>query len=325
MLRRHFFTGLMSAGLALSLLSPAAYAADIEKIHFLIPGGAGGGWDGTARGTGEALTKSGIVGQASYENMSGGGGGKAIAHLIKTARRQGDTLMVNSTPIVIRSLTKVFPQSFRDLTPVAGTIGDYAAFVVAKDSPYKSFAEVITAFKKDPSSVKIAGGSTRGSMDHLVAAMAFKAAGGNPKDVKYIPYDAGGKAMAGLLSGEADILSTGLSEVLELEKSGQVRILAMTGAARIDEANHIPTLKESGADATFVNWRGFFAAPGISEEKVKSYHMALEKMYKTPEWDAVRKRNGWVEIYNPGADFVTFLTNQEEVIGDLMRELGFLK
>ena len=52
-------------------------AAEIEKIHFLIPGGAGGGWDGTARGTGEALTKAGIVGTATYENMSGGGGGKA--------------------------------------------------------------------------------------------------------------------------------------------------------------------------------------------------------------------------------------------------------
>jgi len=50
----------------------------LDKIHFLIPGGAGGGWDGTARGTGEALTKSGLVGTASYENMSGGGGGKAI-------------------------------------------------------------------------------------------------------------------------------------------------------------------------------------------------------------------------------------------------------
>ena len=79
-------------------------AADIEKIHFLIPGGAGGGWDGTARGTGEALTKAGLVGQASYENMSGGGGGKAIAHIIETASRQSGTLMVNSTPIVLRSL-----------------------------------------------------------------------------------------------------------------------------------------------------------------------------------------------------------------------------
>jgi len=210
--RRTFVSFFAAAGITATLGAAPTHAAEIEKIHFLIPGGAGGGWDGTARGTGEALTKAGIVGSASYENMSGGGGGKAIAHLIETAKRQGNTLMVNSTPIVIRSLTKVFPQSFRDLVPIAGTIGDYAAFVVAIDSKYKSFAEVVTDFKADPKSVKIGGGSTRGSMDHLVAAYAFKAAGGDPKKVKYIPYDAGGKAMAGLLSGETSILSTGLSE-----------------------------------------------------------------------------------------------------------------
>jgi hypothetical protein len=65
------------------------------------PGGAGGGWDGTARGTGEALTTAGLVGSASYENMSGGGGGKAIGYLIENADSQHGTLMVNSTPIVI--------------------------------------------------------------------------------------------------------------------------------------------------------------------------------------------------------------------------------
>ena len=57
----------------------------LEEVHFLIPGDAGGGWDGTARGTGEALTASGLVGSASYEKMSGGGGGVAIAHLIENA------------------------------------------------------------------------------------------------------------------------------------------------------------------------------------------------------------------------------------------------
>ena len=107
----------------------------VDSIHFLIPGGAGGGWDGTARGTGEALTSAGIVGTASYENMSGGGGGVAIAHLIENADSLQNTMMVNSTPIVIRSLTGVFPHNFRDLTLVSGTIGDYAALVVGKDSP----------------------------------------------------------------------------------------------------------------------------------------------------------------------------------------------
>ena len=83
-------------------------AMEINKIHFLIPGGAGGGWDGTARGTGEALTKSGLIDSATYENMSGGGGGKAIGYLIENSKSNHGTLMVNSTPIVIRSLTKVF-------------------------------------------------------------------------------------------------------------------------------------------------------------------------------------------------------------------------
>jgi len=92
-----------------------------EKIHFLIPGGAGGGWDGTARGTGEALTMSGLLGTASYENLSGGGGGTAIAHMIETADRQHGTLMVNSTPIVVRSLTKVFPYSFSEISNDCGT------------------------------------------------------------------------------------------------------------------------------------------------------------------------------------------------------------
>ena len=54
-----------------------------EKLHFVIGGGAGGGWDGTARGTGEALTKAGLLKSASFENMSGGGG-KALAYMINT-------------------------------------------------------------------------------------------------------------------------------------------------------------------------------------------------------------------------------------------------
>ena len=75
-------------------------------------GGAGGGWDGTARGTGEALTKSGLVGSASYENMSGGGGGKAIGYLIENAASNHGTLMVNSTPIVIVHLQAFSPIIF---------------------------------------------------------------------------------------------------------------------------------------------------------------------------------------------------------------------
>ena len=296
----------------------------VDSIHFLIPGGAGGGWDGTARGTGEALTKAGLVGTASYENMSGGGGGKAIGYLIENAESNHGTLMVNSTPIVIRSLTGVFPQNFRDLTLVAGTIGDYAAVVVGKDSPINSMTDLVSAYKGDPAGTAIGGGSVPGGMDHLVAGMAMEAAGEDPTAFKYIPYDAGGKAMAALLSGEIAALSTGFSEAVDLANAGEVKIIGVTSDERVDAFPDAPTMKEQGIDMSFVNWRGFFAAHGLPDDKLAMYQDALAKMYETPEWEEVRARNGWVNIHNNGEDFRAFLEEQEKVIGDLMKKLGFL-
>jgi len=309
---------------SLMTVSGVSKAADIDSIHFLIPGGAGGGWDGTARGTGEALTKSGIVGKASYENMSGGGGGKAIGYLIENADSSQGTLMVNSTPIVIRSLVGRFPYNFRDLTMISGTIGDYAALIVAKDSPIKDFKDLVAKYKADPKSVSVGGGSVPGGMDHLVAAMAFEAAGADPTKVKYIPYDAGGKLNAAILSGEVDVGSTGFSEAVTLVKAGEMRIIAVTSDERVDALPDAQTLKEQGFDASFVNWRGFFAAPGLPADKADAYRAAIAKMYDTPEWEAVRARNGWVNIHNPGAEFEAFLVNQEKAIKDLMTKLGFL-
>jgi len=316
-----------AAAVATMSLGAPAFADEepiLDSIHFLIPGGAGGGWDGTARGTGEALTNAGLVGSASYENMSGGGGGVAIGYLIENAESQYGTLMVNSTPIVIRSLTGVFPYNFSDLTLVAGTIGDYAAIVVNTDSEIQSMDDLLAAYRADMQGTAIGGGSVPGGMDHLVAAMVMQAAGEDPLGVTYIPYDAGGAAMAALLSGEIAALSTGFSEAVDLANAGEVRIIGVTSSERVDAYPDAPTMMEQGIDTTFVNWRGFFGAPGMPEDRVAAYQEALTAMYDTPEWEEVRARNGWVNIFNSGDDFRTFLEEQETVIGDLMRTLGFL-
>jgi len=296
----------------------------LDSLHFIIPGGAGGGWDGTARGTGEALTNAGLVGSASFENMSGGGGGVAIRYMIENAESLDNTLMVNSTPIVIRSLTGVFPQSFRDLTLVAGTIGDYAALVVPADSAIEDMDGLLAAYAEQGTDFAVGGGSVPGGMDHLVAAMVLRAAGEDPTAVNYIPYDAGGEAMAGLLSGEIDALSTGFSEAIALADQGEVRILGVTAPDRVPAYESAPTFVEQGIETTFVNWRGFFAAPGTPDARVAEYISALEAMYETDAWEEVRARNGWVNIWNPGDDFRSFLEAQEQEIGDLMRILGFL-
>ena len=312
----------------ISTISTSAFA--IEKLHFVVPGGAGGGWDGCARGTGEALVKSGILGSASFENMSGGGGGKALAWMIKTEPK--NTIMVQSTPIVLRSISRHEGYissdaasgvlSYKDVTPIAGIIGDFGAIAVAADSPFQTFADVVAAYNADPKSVKMAGGSTRGSMDHLIGALAFQSAGANPNDVVYIPYDGGGQALAGLLSGEGQILSTGFSEALGA--GDQVRILGITANERSADAPDVPTLKEQGYDAYFVNWRGFFGPPGMDAGARDEIANMLGDMQSTPEWEAVRKRNAYVNIYNPGDDFISFLETQTIEMTDLMKQLGVI-
>ena len=316
---------LFSAILLFSAIATNSIAMD--KIHFVIGGGAGGGWDGTARGTGEALTKSGMLKSTSFENMSGGGGGKALAFMINTQPK--NTILVQSTPLVLRSITRHEGYvsgsgvlSYKDVTPIAGVIGDYGAIAVAKDSPYKNFKDVVDAYKKNPSSIKMAGGSVRGSMDHLIGALAFQAAGANPNDVAYIPYDAGGKALAGLLSGETQIISTGLGELMGARD--QVRIIGITAPSRIADAPDAPTLKEQGYDVQFVNWRGFFGPPNMSNKDKKALSTMLGKVMKTPEWEAVRKRNAWVNIYNSDKDFVKFLEKQTVEMTALMKKLGVI-
>ncbi len=298
-----------------------ATAAKLDSIHFLIPGGAGGGWDGTARGTGEALTTSGLVGKASYENMSGNIGGKAIGYLIENAPSNAGTLMVNSTPFIISSLKSTFPYSFRDLTPIAGIIGDYGAIVVAKNSPLKNVADLLAAYSTDPSALTIGGGD--GGEDHLVAAMVLDAGGFDATKMTYVPYGAG-ESMAALLSGDISALATSFSEAVPLAEAGEVRIIGMTAPQRNTAFAAAPTLVEQGIDAQFVNWRGFFAAPGLPADKADAYRAIIRKMYDTPEWEAIRARNGWTDIHNSGADFVTFLNKQEQSLRTLMKKLGLL-
>ena len=168
----------------------------------------------------------------------------------------------------------------------------------------------------------MAGGSVRGSMDHLIGALAFQEAGANPNNVVYVPYDAGGKALAGLLSGETQILSTGLGEVMGARD--QVRIIGITAPERVGDAPEVPTLKEQGYDVQFVNWRGFFAPKSMSSADVKKIEKMLGDVQKTPEWEAVRKRNAWVNIYNPGRKFDSFLKGQTKEMTKLMKKLGVI-
>lgn len=296
-------------------------ADTVEDMYILIPGGTGGGWDSTGRAVGEALHLGQLLnGEISFENLSGNGGGKAV-RLLMEEKSDSTKVMVNSTPIILRNLTGVFPEGFRDLTPIAGLIGDYGALVVTNRNQIKNFSDLLTEFKSNPSELKVAGGSLAGGMDHLVIALALKSAGVDPNDLVYKSYDGGGSAMKSLLLNETQVLSTGLSEALALAAQGSVRVLVTTAPNTI---KGIPSLRSEGYDAEFVNWRGLFGPPTLTAVRQKKLHTILRKMQRTESWERIRDKNSWINLLITGKDFTIFLEQQETLIRSLLTELGFI-
>lgn len=297
----------------------------LKEVHFLIPAGPGGGWDGTARGVGRALKMANLVEKVTFENAAGGGGGRAIAKLIETGSQQPNTLLISSTPIIVRSLQGIYPQGFRDMMPIASVIADYSCFAVSTESELATFEDLANRYRDDPRSLVVAGGSVRGNTDHFVLAKALQLAGGDPKQLKYLAYDGGGKAAAGLLSGEAHVLSTGLSEAVQLHKSGLLRIIAVTAPSPLSEYPALPTLRQAGYPLEFANWRGFFAAKNLGRGQYQRMQSTLRAVVASEAFDTIRRRNGWAALHIEGDAFLKFLEEQEQQISRLMKSVGYLR
>jgi len=311
------------------LLVPAVGpAGDLPaKIRIIVPGGPGGGWDTTARETAKVLMETGAFKAIDIQNIPGAGGGKGIKTLINEGRGRRNLILVNSTPILLRHLNGTFPESFRDLTPIASTIADFQVIAVRADAPYKTLKDLAAAIKKAPGRIAICGGSSPGSMDHLSAAMVLQAGGVSWRNWNYIPAaKGGGDAMTMLLSSRhIAALSTGASEVIGQKEAGKIRVLAVTSAKRIGSLPDVPTAVEQGFDATFTNWRGFFGPPGMSTKVRDAYATVLGDIQKTPQWEKVRARYGWANNFIPGDEFTRFLESEEGKMKAMLTEMGFIK
>ncbi len=303
-----------------------AQSSELSKdLHFLIPAGPGGGWDGTARAVGMALEQEGLVERVTFENLSGGGGGRALAKFIENPERYRSGLLVSSTPILVRALQGVFPQTFRDLSPIASVISDYSCFAVHPSSSINTFEDLINAFNDDPRGFLTGGGSVRGDTDHFILARAMQLAGVDPLKVRYLAYDGGGQAAASLAAKEITVLSTGLSEAIGQHRAGLLRIIAITAEDRIQSMPEIPTLMEQGVELTFANWRGFFATKETSAIDQETLINTLRAGVATQTFEDIRVRNGWEPHFIAGDEFKTFLEEQEQQILDLMQTVGYLK
>jgi putative tricarboxylic transport membrane protein len=291
-----------------------------RRLSMYIPNSPGGGYDLTGRAAARVLEDEDLSGRFEVTNVIGAGGTVAMQRLLNEEGVE-DLVMSMGLGVVGATYTNESKARVSQATPIARLIEDQEALIVPKDSPFKTVQDLVDAWKADPQSVTIGGGSSPGGPDHLFPMQLAKTVGIDPKQVKYIVYDGGGPLTSALLGKKIDVGTSGPSEFEGQLKDGSLRVLAVSGAERLDTVE-APTLTESGIDMTFVNWRGILAPPGISDEARDELIEMFTEMHETKGWQDAVKRNGWIDSFATGDDFETFLVEQDERVESTLKELG---
>lgn len=300
--------------------SNAGKNATLTDVRIMVPNTPGGGYDVTARTAAKAMEDAKIGRNLEVFNLSGAGGTVGLARVVNE-KGNGKLAMMMGLGVVGSVYTNKSKATLTETTPLARLIEEAGAIFVAKDSPYKTLDDLVTAWKADPGKVPVGGGSSPGGPDHLLPMQLAKAVGIDPKQVNYVPYDGGGELLPAILGKKVAFGASGYTEFLDQVNSGQLRVLATTGDERVDVVD-APTLKEEGVELTFTNWRGFVAPPGIKDADRDQLISALEKMHDSEPWKAAIKKNGWTDAFLTGDDFAQFLKDQDQRVADVLKTLG---
>ena len=307
----------LAAGSSLSLPSLAA-----ANIKMMIPANPGGGWDTTGRALGKALQDSGVASSVSYENKGGAAGIIGLAQYANATKGDGNSLMVMGAVMLGGIITGKPPVSLDKVTPIARLTSEYNVFVVPANSPLKTMKDVVEQMKKDPGSVKWGGGS-RGSTEHIAAAMLAREVGVDATKINYVPFRGGGEAVAAILGGNVTVGGSGYSEFQQYIETGKMRPIAVTSAKRLKGIN-IPTMIEQGYNIDIGNWRGVYAPAGLTAAQRKALTDIVLKATKSKSWAESLEKNNWTPAWMPNPEFDDFVDREFASLRATMVKAGMI-
>lgn len=319
-MRRNTFLKSLAALTALGALPMSAWAA--ANVKMMIPANPGGGWDTTGRALGKAMTDSKAAETVSYDNKGGAAGALGLAQFVNGSKGDPHALMVMGSVMLGGIITGKPPVKLEQATPIARMTTEYNVFVLPANSPLKTMADVVAQLKKDPGSVKWGGGS-RGSTEHIAAAMIAQRVGADPSKINYVAFRGGGEATAAVLGGNVTIGGSGYSEFAPYIADGKMKAIAVTSATRLPGID-VPTLKEQGIDVEIGNWRGVYGAPGISPEEHKALTSLVLVALKSPSWAEQLKKNNWSPAVLSGDAFAKFVDDDFASLRAIMSKSGMI-
>ncbi len=244
-----------------------------KPITLVVHAGAGGGSDIFSRTLSATFDKEKLLPQPIVvENKPGGSGAIAFAY-VAGKKRDPYFLLTAVTSFLTTPILRKSQITYKEFTPIANFAFDEYMVIVRAESKYKSMKDIVNDAKANPKKITV-GGTQLGSSDSICAYLIEKAAG---VQLNYIVFNSGGEVNAALMGGHIDIAVANPGEALELAKANKVRTLGVFSEKRLAGAPDVPTLKEQGLNAIYVQNRGLVAPEGIPEDARKVLEEAFLK------------------------------------------------
>ncbi len=301
-----------------------AHAAYPERpITMIVPWGAGGGTDATARMIATLLEKE-LDNPVNVVNRTGGNG--VVGHMaIAKAKPDGYTLGMLTVEIATMKhlgLTTISPS---DYTPLALMNEDPAGVTVSATSEYKDMKSLMEAIKANPGKLK-ASGTGQGGIWHIAIAGLLNSAGLPATAVPFVPSNGSAPAMLELVAGGIAIVPTSLPEARSMIDAGKAKPLAIMSKERSPMYPDVPTLKETtGNDWTVGVWRGIAGPKGLPDDVTKKLETALKNVNESKEFKDFMSKRGFGVAYANSKDYGEYMAKSTADFGEVLKAIGMAK
>ncbi|HGN0640108.1 TPA: tripartite tricarboxylate transporter substrate binding protein [Pseudomonas aeruginosa] len=314
---------------AAGLLLAGAAVAEPKRPECIAPASPGGGFDLTCKLAQSALVEAKLLSKPMRVTYMPGGVG-AVAYNAVVAQRPGDagTITAFSSGSLLNLAQGKFGRFDENAVKWLAAIGtSYGAIAVRTDSPYKGLDDLVKALKADPSKVVIGSGGTVGSQDWMQTALIAKAAGINPRDLRYVALEGGGEIATALLGGHIQVGSTDISDSMPHILSGDMRLLAVFSEERLPEAAmaNIPTAKEQGYDIVWPVVRGFYLGPKVSDEDYAWWKNAFDQLLAAEDFAKLRDQRELFPFAMTGEELDGYVKQQVQQYKQLAKDFGLIQ
>ena len=294
-----------------------------RPVQLIVPWGAGGGTDATARIIATLLEKD-LKQPFNVVNRTGGSG--VVGHdAIAKAAPDGYTIGLITVEITMMHHVGLTQLKHTDYTPIGLVNADPAAINVRADSPYKSVKDLLNAIKANPGKFK-ASGTGQGGIWHLAIAGLLKQQGIDPNALPWVPSNGAAPGMQDMVAGGVEVVPCSIPEARPMIDAGKARALAIMDANPPALYPNVPTLKkELGTDWAIAAWRVIAAPKGIPADAQKTLVAALKKVYDSKEYKEFMASRGFGVVYADPAGTAKFMAQSDENLGAALKAVGLAK